>query len=197
MTISHPVEKKRFSYADYLTWADDQRRELIHGEPVLMSPAPNRSHQTVLRKLGYQIETYLRGKTCELFLAPFDVRLGESGVCNEGVFEVVQPDLLVVCNPSKLDEKGCFGAPDWIVEIISSSTASRDHIVKRELYEHFGVIEYWIVQPLDRLVMVYRLRPDGLLYGRPDVYAESDIVTVGIFPALQIDLKQVFDSGVI
>ncbi len=71
MTISHPFEKKRFSYADYLTWGDDQRRELIHGGPVLMPPAPNRSHQTVLKKLGYQIETYMRGKTCELFLAPF------------------------------------------------------------------------------------------------------------------------------
>ena len=109
-------------------------------------------------------------------------------------FNVVQPDLLVVCDPAKLDTHGCLGAPDWIIEIISPSTASKDHIVKRELYERFGVNEYWIVQPMDRLVMVYQLTPDGR-YGRPAVYSESDVITVGILPELQIDLKPVFKGA--
>jgi Uma2 family endonuclease len=194
MTIVQHSEKKKFSYADYLTWNDDQRWELINGEPLLMSPAPNRIHQTVLRKLGYQIESYLQDKTCELFFAPFDVRLEEPGTRNEDIFNIVQPDLLVVCDPAKLDTHGCIGAPDWIIEIISPSTASKDHIVKRELYEQVGVPEYWLVQPLDRLVMVYQLTPDRR-YGRPAVYSESDVVTVGILPELQIDLKPVFKGA--
>ncbi|MFH0998669.1 MAG: Uma2 family endonuclease [Pseudomonadota bacterium] len=193
MTIVQRSENERFSYADYLTWKDDQRWELINGEPVLMSPAPNRIHQTVLRKLGYQIESFMQGKACELFFAPFDVRLEEPGTCNKDVFHVVQPDLIVVCDSAKLDSHGCLGAPDWIIEIISPSTASKDHIIKRELYERFGVIEYWIVQPLDGLIMVYQLNPDGR-YGRPAVYSESDVITVGILPELQIDLKLVFQE---
>jgi Uma2 family endonuclease len=191
MTIEQHSEKEKFSYTDYLTWSDDQRWELINGEPLLMSPAPNRIHQTVLRRLGYQIEAYLQGKTCELFFAPFDVRLEEAETLNEDIFNVVQPDLIVVCDPAKLDKYGCHGAPDWTIEIISPSSASKDHIIKRELYEQFRVIEYWIVQPLDRLVMVYQLTSDGR-YGRPAVYSESDIITVGILPELQIDLKPVF-----
>ncbi|MBI5590627.1 MAG: Uma2 family endonuclease [Deltaproteobacteria bacterium] len=191
MTIVQHSEKERFSYADYLTWKDDQRWELINGEPLLMSPAPNRFHQTVSRKIEYQIESYLQGKSCEVFYAPFDVRLAEPETRTEDIVHVVQPDLLVVCDPSKLDTRGCLGAPDWIIEIISPSTASKDHIIKRELYERFGVTEYWIVQPLDRLVMVYQLNPDGR-YGRSAVYSASDIITVGILPELQIDLKLVF-----
>jgi Uma2 family endonuclease len=195
MTIVQHSEKEKFSYADYLTWHDDQRWELINGEPLLMAPAPNRIHQTVSRKLSYQIESYMQDKPCELFFAPFDVRLEEPGTSNEDIFNVVQPDLLVVCDPAKLDTHGCIGAPDWIIEIISPSTASKDHIIKRELYERFGVTEYWIVQPMDRLIMVYQLTPDRC-YGRPAVYSESDIVTVGILPELQIDLKPVFKGAV-
>ncbi|MHB9139847.1 MAG: Uma2 family endonuclease [Victivallaceae bacterium] len=191
MTIVQHSEKERFSYADYLTWNDDQRWELINGEPLLMSPAPNRFHQTVSRKIEFQIESYLRGKSCEVFYAPFDVRLAEPDTQTEDIIDVVQPDLLVICDPSKLDKRGCLGAPDWIIEIVSPSTASKDHIMKRELYERFGVIEYWIVQPMDRLVMVYQLTPDAR-YGRPAVYSESDVIPVGILPELQIDLKEVF-----
>jgi Uma2 family endonuclease len=191
VTIVQHSEKEKFSYADYLIWKDDRRWELINGEPLLMSPAPNRIHQTVSRKLEFQIETYLQGKTCEVFYAPFDVRLAEPDTRTEDIIHVVQPDLLVVCDPSKLDIHGCLGAPDWIIEIISPSTASHDHIVKRAIYERFGVKEYWIIQPVDRIVMVYRLTSERF-YGKPDVYSESDMITVGILPELQIDLKPVF-----
>jgi Uma2 family endonuclease len=194
MTIVQHSEKTKFSYADYLTWTDDQRWELINGEPLLMSPAPNRFHQTISRRIEYQIEHYLRDKTCEVFDSPFDVRLEQAGILDKNAFHVVQPDLLVVCDPSKLDSHGCLGAPDWIIEIISPSTASHDHIVKRTIYEQFGVKEYWIIQPVDRIVMVYQLTSGGC-YGKPDVYSESDSITVGILPELQIDLKSVFKGA--
>ena len=191
MTIVQHSEKERFSYADYLTWKDDQRWELINGQPLLMSPAPSRFHQTISRRVEYQIEHYLQDKSCEVFDSPFDVRLEAAGISDKNAFHVVQPDLLVVCDPSKLDDHGCLGAPDWIIEIISPSTASHDHIVKRAIYEQFGVKEYWIIQPADQIVMVYRLNAEGC-YGKPDVHSESDIIPVGIFPELQIDLKRVF-----
>lgn len=192
MAIVEHSNKQKFSYADYLTWKDDQRWEIIDGEPILMSPAPNRFHQTISRRIEYQIEHYLRDKVCEVFNAPFDVRLEDAEISDQNSFNVFQPDLLVVCDPAKLmNNHGCIGAPDWIVEIISPSTASRDHIVKRAIYERFGVKEYWIVQPTDRIIMVYRLSPEGF-YEKPDVFSETDIITVGILPELQIDLKDVF-----
>jgi Uma2 family endonuclease len=192
MAIVEHSNRQKFSYADYLTWKDDQRWEIIDGEPILMSPAPNRFHQTISRRIEYQIEHYLRDKVCEVFNAPFDVRLEDAEISDQNSFNVFQPDLLVVCDPAKLmNNHGCIGAPDWIVEIISPSTASRDHIVKRAIYERFGVKEYWIVQPTDRIIMVYRLSPEGF-YEKPDVFSETDIITVGILPELQIDLKDVF-----
>ncbi len=191
MTIVQHSEKEKFSYADYLSWKDDQRWELINGEPLLMSPAPNRYHQTISRRVGYQIEHYLQDKTCEVFDSPFDVRLEEAGISDQNSFYVVQPDLVVVCDPSKLDDHGCIGVPDWIIEIISPSTASHDHIVKRAIYERFGVKEYWIIQPAERIVMVYQLTHEGC-YGKPDVFSETDVITVGILPELQIVLKPVF-----
>jgi Uma2 family endonuclease len=192
MSIVEHAEKHKFSYSDYLTWEDDQRWEIIDGEPRLMSPAPNRFHQTILRRVAFQTEHYLQDKTCEAVISPFDVRLEHAEISDTNAFNVVQPDLLVVCDPAKLENNhGCIGAPDWVIEIISPSTASHDHIVKRALYERFGVKEYWIIQPMDCIVMVYQLSPEGF-YGKPDVYSETDIVTVGVLPELQIDLQRVF-----
>jgi len=191
MAIVKHSEEQKYSYADYLTWKDDQRWEIISGEPMLMSPAPNRAHQTILKRLALQIEPNMRDKSCELFLSPFDVRLEAPETSNDKIHHVVQPDLLVVCDPAKLNSRGCAGAPDWIIEIASPSTASKDHILKREIYERFGVIEYWIVQPLDRLIVVYHLGSDNR-YGKPAVYSDSDIVTAGILPDIQIDLNQIF-----
>ncbi len=192
MLSTQQIDQKRFSYADYLTWDDDKRWELIDGEPVLMSPAPNRLHQTISRRMLYQIENYLRNKPCEMFPAPFDVRLEAAETGNELAFHVVQPDIVVVCDPSKLDDHGCIGAPDWIIEITSPATASHDHIVKRAIYERFGVKEYWIIQPVDQIVMVYLLNDTGC-YGKPDVYCREDPVQVGILPELRIELKEIFD----
>jgi Uma2 family endonuclease len=182
---------ERFTYGDYLTWPDDQRWELLEGKPRLMSPGPNRRHQELLMALGSRLYAYLEGKTCRVYPAPFDVRLPRSGESDETVDTVVQPDLIVVCDPAKLDDRGCRGAPDLVIEITSPSTASVDHVQKKALYEGHGVREYWLVHPVDRIVMVYTLRPDGA-YGAPAVYGPDDSLPVGILDDLSLDLKQLF-----
>jgi Uma2 family endonuclease len=191
MPTSQPNAHARYTYADYLTWPDDQRWELLEGEPRLMSPGPNRRHQELLMALGSRLYDYLQGKTCRIYPAPFDVRLAKAGEPDENVDTVVQPDLIVVCDPAKLDDRGCRGAPDLVVEITSPSTASLDHIRKKALYERHGVREYWLVHPVDRIVMVYTLQPDGS-YGAPAVYGPEDSLPVGIFEDFSVDLKQLF-----
>lgn len=188
-----PVDRPgdRFTYRDYLTWPEDQRWELLEGEPRLMSPGPNRRHQELLVELMVAFHTYLRDKPCRVYPAPFDVRLAKAGEPDEAVDTVVQPDLIVVCDPAKLDDRGCRGAPDLVVEITSPSTASLDHIRKKALYERHGVREYWLVHPVDRIAMIYTLRPDGA-YGAPAVYGPEDTLPVGIFDDFSLDLKQLF-----
>lgn len=191
--MAHPQIKPgdRYTYGDYLNWPETQRWELIEGVPCDMTPAPSRRHQRLLTQLAVSIGSYLDGKPCQLYLAPFDVRLPRGTEADEEVDTVVQPDLVVVCDAAKLDDRGCRGAPDWVIEILSPSTAARDHIEKRALYEKHGVREYWLVHPTDRLVMVYR-RDESGRYGAPAVYAADRQVAVGIFEDLTLDLKRVF-----
>ncbi len=183
--------KRPYTYGDYLTWRDDERWELIDGVPYNMTPAPSRIHQRVSRELLRQIADYLDGKTCEVYAAPFDVRLPQGDEEDEGIETVVQPDLVVVCDPKKLDERGCRGAPDWVIEILSPETAARDMKIKRDLYERVGVREYWLVDPANKTVQIYLQGADGR-YGRPEIYAAGDRVKVGIFPELVVDLAKVF-----
>ncbi len=192
MTLPNFKEHDRFTYADYLTWDDDQRWELIDGEAFCMSPGPNRLHQKWLGELFVQFHTYLEGKTCEVYLAPFDVRLPENSVASdEETITVVQPDLMVVCDHDKLDDRGIKGAPDLVVEIISPSTAKRDITTKYELYQRHGVKEYWLMYPNDRTLLVYRLSADSR-YAPPEVFGEGDIVPVPLLGDLAIDMGKVF-----
>jgi Uma2 family endonuclease len=181
----------RYTYGDYLTWDDGERWELIDGVPYNMSPAPARRHQGILMDLSRQFATYLLDKPCKAYPAPFDVRLPEGDEADEAIATVVQPDLVIVCNPDKLDDKGCRGAPDLVVEILSPSTSGKDLKQKFNLYEQRGVREYWIVDPSGGTVMVFRLGKDGR-YGRPEVYSDEDAAPVGIFDDLVIDLRTVF-----
>ena len=183
--------EERFTYGDYLTWDDDQRWELIDGVPYNMSPAPTVRHQLILGELHRQVANWLLDKPCQVFIAPFDVRLPEDDESDEQVETVVQPDLSIICDKSKLDEAGCRGAPDLIVEILSPSTAHKDLKVKFERYERAGVQEYWIVDPNGSTVQIYTLGAEGR-YGRPEAYGAVDRVSVGIFPDLEIDLAVVF-----
>lgn len=155
--------RERFTYRHYKTWPDAERWELIEGQAWNMSPAPNRPHQRLQRKLGGAIDRFLEGKPCELYYAPFDVLLPDGKEEDDEVDTVVQPDILVYCDRSKLTEAGARGAPDLVVEILSPSTAKKDQHDKFSLYERHGVREYWIVDPEGRWLCVYRLErgPDG------------------------------------
>ncbi|OGK04804.1 MAG: hypothetical protein A2W80_16130 [Candidatus Riflebacteria bacterium GWC2_50_8] len=181
--------KRRYSYADYLNWPNDERFELIDGIIYNMN-APLRIHQKISMELCRQLATFFLGKTCEVYAAPFDVRLPKLSPKDDDIYDVIQPDISVICDPKKLDEKGCLGAPDLVVEVLSSSTSSHDHIRKRALYERTGVKEYWLVDPNNRTVMVYKL-VNGI-YQKLEGYYDHETVTSGLFPELSLDLKTVF-----
>lgn len=185
-------EQERFTYADYLTWLDDERWELIDGVPYAMSPAPNRMHQKVSAVLFNQIFNHLKGKMCEAYSAPFDVRLPEiQESSDEQIETVVQPDIVVICDPGKLDDRGCKGAPDLVIEILSPSTAEHDLKDKFYLYQRVGVLEYWIANQTDKTLMIFKMNAAGE-YGRPEMYGSRDVVAVPLLGDLEIDLAEVF-----
>ena len=188
-----PAQKKDeiLTYADYLKWDDGERWELIDGFAYNMTPAPSRMHQKISVELTFQFMSYLRNTRCSMYAAPFDVRLYENDDAADAVTTVVQPDLSVICDPSKLDDRGCKGCPDLVVEILSPATARKDTKEKFERYERAGVREYWIADPSAKTVTVFK-RLDGGLFGRPDVYGHEERIKVGIFEDLEIDLQPVF-----
>jgi Uma2 family endonuclease len=174
-----------YTYDDYASWPDDVRYELIGGVPYMMSPGPSRSHQKISSALFYQLYNYLDGKQCEVYVAPFDVRLN----ADEEDDTVVQPDILVVCDLEKLDEKGVKGAPDVVVEILSQSTEKFDALVKLNLYRKYGVKEYWIVNPTAKVVTVHLLK-DGEYV--TVAYGENDVAPLVTLKDCGIDLAKVF-----
>ena len=194
MNISLDLSK-RYTYADYLTWMDDVRRELIEGF-IKMLPAPRLSHAEVSRKISLHLELYLMMNqcTCKVFYAPVDVRFpkgAETGY--DKIDTVVQPDIFVVCDLSKLDEDGCCGSPDMIVEIISPSTAKKDMTEKFVLYEEHGVREYWIVHPKDKAIHAFLLQDNGK-YDTGKMYERKGKIPVHIFNGYLIDLADIFSE---
>jgi Uma2 family endonuclease len=190
--MASPAEKnQKLTYGDYLEWPDEERWEIIDGELFNITPTPSRRHQDVLMALASKFYNFLEDKFCEVYVAPFDVRLPEGDQSEKEINTVVQPDLTVICDPAKLDEKGCLGSPDLIIEIISPSTAAHDYIRKLTLYERRQVPEYWIVHPIDKTAMVFQLN-DHREYGKPRIYAGADQIPVGLFPDLIVDLRKVF-----
>ncbi|MFI3119884.1 MAG: Uma2 family endonuclease [Methylococcaceae bacterium] len=177
--------QQKYTYADYAQWPEDERWELIDGVPYAMT-APQRLHQKIVSELSRQVGNYLQGKPCEIYVAPFDVRLPRQDEADAKVETVVQPDLSVICDPSKLDKQGCRGAPDWIIEVLSPSTALKDMNTKRGLYERHGVQEYWIIHPEDRWTLIYTLDAQGR-YGQPGVFGMDEPTVVQRFPELSID----------
>jgi len=157
-------DSEHHSYGDYLTWLDDVRYELIDGEAYILAPTPDLAHQEVAGEIYCQVSTILLGKPCRVLIAPIDVRLPKLNEDDDRIDTVVQPDVLVVCD----DRRGVRGAPDWIVEVLSPSTASHDQIKKRQLYERHGVREYWLIHPVDRVLTVYILSNGE--YGKPEFY---------------------------
>lgn len=175
----------RFTYADYCRWPEGERWELIDGQAFAMSPAPSRIHQEFVVELAAQIHPKLANSPCRVYVAPFDVRLPRAQESDDEIDTVVQPDLAVICDPAKLDDKGCRGAPDWIIEILSPHSAAHDQIRKRALYERHGVREYWLLHPIDRLLTIYRLESNGS-FGKPEVVELTGSTAVGIIPGLEI-----------
>jgi Uma2 family endonuclease len=181
-----------YTYADYLTWDDNERWEIINGVAYNMSPAPITRHQLISSEIVKQIGVFLDkyNKPCLVFHAPFDVRFPQDAQDDE-IIDVVQPDVSVICDVSKLDEKGCHGAPNFIIEILSPSTSKKDLVDKRILYENNGVQEYWLIDPTHNIATVYRLEASGK-YGRPLIHANKGKLEVQCLTGLTIDLDLVF-----
>jgi Uma2 family endonuclease len=183
-----------YTYADYLSWIDDKRRELINGVVFDLLSAPTRWHAGITTNLASVVNWFIKKRKgkCKVFHAPFDVRLPKNGeTADNKVYTVVQPDICVVCDPNKLDEKGCIGAPDLIVEVQSPSTAKRDLYEKFNLYEEAGVREYWVVFSGDKGLTVFLLQENGK-FDEGTSYQFTGKVPVSIFKGLEIDLEELF-----
>ncbi|HJG87487.1 Uma2 family endonuclease [Pseudoflavonifractor capillosus] len=183
-------KEERYTLADVLTWDEQERAELIDGALVMMAP-PSRIHQKISAELGRQLGNYLEGKKCEVYAAPFAVRLFEkAGDRPEDVDTLVEPDLSVICDPGKLDDMGCKGAPDLIIEILSPSTQRHDRLTKYNLYQRAGVREYWIVDPAARSIQSFVLE-DGH-YTAAGFGSPGDVLKVNVLEGCFIELSKVF-----
>ena len=187
-----PAEKARYTFADVLAWDENERAEIIDGEPVMMAP-PTTVHQLISMELSRQLGNYLEGKKCLAIPAPFAVRLFEKDGDNpEDVDTMVEPDISIVCDRDKLDKHGCKGAPDMVVEILSPSTQRHDRLVKLGLYQRAGVREYWIVSPEEQTVQVF-LQRDGSLQLH-EVYDRQGVAKVNVLDGCFVELSKVFSE---
>ena len=186
-----PAEKERYTFADVLAWEENERAEIIDGEAVMMAP-PSSIHQEIAAEVTRQFGNYLEGKRCKVYPAPFGVRLFErNGDAPEDVDTMVEPDLSVVCDRSKIDNHGCKGAPDLVIEILSPSTRRHDRLVKLDLYQRAGVREYWIVDPEYKSVQVFTQDGGGSLKLHED-YGREDVAKVNVLDGGFIELSKVF-----
>lgn len=201
--ILAPEPGKLYTYSDYITWNDGKRYELIDGVayemdapprselidgiPFILS-APTRRHQEILFELAVQLRNFLKGKPCKVYVAPFDIHFNADGADNT----VLQPDISIICDHSKLTDAGCNGAPDLAIEILSPSTTQRDRLVKLKVYEKYGVREYWIVEPENNAVTVYTLE-NGRYF--VNVHTEAGTVPVNILDGCVIDLTEIFSES--
>ncbi|HAI74985.1 MAG TPA: restriction endonuclease [Microscillaceae bacterium] len=185
-----------YSYADYLTWRFEQSVELIKGKIFKMSPAPSVKHQRISGRVYLSVGSYFQKQNCDVFSAPFDVRLldkKKSSKANAEVYTVVQPDICVICDKAKLDERGCIGAPDLIIEILSPGNSKKEMKIKYALYEESGIQEYWIVFPSEHVLQQYILNEQGK-YVLNNSFTEDEVFNAHIFPDLQIDLADIFEE---
>jgi len=186
MELVKEAEPKYYTYTDFLEWDEDVRAELLDGELVMMAP-PLRSHQGASGEIFFQIRTFLTGKKCKVYSAPFAVRLfPQKNKRDDTVFE---PDVVVVCDPEKLDDRGCNGPPDMVVEVVSPSSAKYDRVLKFRKYQKAGVREYWIVDPDIKTVQVCVLENGRYV---TSVYDENDKAPITVLEGCEINLAGVF-----
>jgi Uma2 family endonuclease len=183
---------KVYTYADYFKWKFEERVELIKGKIFKMSPTANRKHQKIVGKIHIRLGIFLENKKCEVYVAPFDVRLPIKSKDDKDIITVLQPDVCVVCDQSKLDDKGCIGAPDIVVEVLSPGNNAKELKNKYEVYEQSGVKEYWVVSPQDETVLIHLL--EGGQFKLLPVKVAGDVVTSPILPGFAMDVKDLFKS---
>jgi Uma2 family endonuclease len=183
-------DTRHHTYTDYLTWSDNCGNELINGTAYIREPpAPSPSHQEIVVELCRQAANALKGKLCRVYVAPFDVRLPKSTEADDQIDTVVQPDVLIVSDLRKIDARGMRGAPDWIAEVLSPSTASYDQIVKLPAYERAGVREVWLIHPIDQILRIYKLEAGH--YGRETILELKGQTQLTAVPGVTIDWDQV------
>lgn len=190
--LNEPDLSGSYTAADYLSWKLEEMVELIRGKIFRMSPAPNTRHQRIYSDL-YKI--FLRAEddigNCSMWQAPTDVYLVHAGEDFMKTRNVVQPDIFIACDPTKIHEKGCFGAPDFVVEILSPSTSKKDASLKLELYREYGVREYWMISVEERMIFVYLLNESGeYVPQKPAV--EGQEISPRDFPQIIVELTELF-----
>lgn len=192
--VEEPDPSISYTYADYLKWKFEERLELIKRKIFKMSPAPNRIHQKVCGNLHLVLGSFLKRKECHVFIVPVDVRLPvKNKKKHDEVTTVVQPDLCIVCDESKLDELGCCGAPDLMIEILSPGNSKKEVRIKYELYQEAGVKEYWLINPVEENLIVYIFQQDGK-YGVGKMYASGETISTEILPGLKANTTEFFES---
>jgi len=193
--VGLPAKKgeKPYTYAQYLAWPDGERWELIDGVAYDMSAAPSRQHQEIVMAISAEVFQFLKSKPCRVYTAPFDVRLSEDrDRKDDEIYTVVQPDISVFCRADVLDDRGARGAPDLVIEVLSPNTSVKDQREKLELYERYGVKEYWIIDPHNHVVSVYILRRGA--YAKPAVYGPADTIECATLKGWVLDLGDILGS---
>lgn len=191
--VEEPDSSNTYTYADYLQWQFEERLELFRGKIFRLS-APNTRHQEISGNLTAVLHAYLKGKECKVFHAPFDVRLPLKNKKNDDeVITVVQPDVCVICDQLKLDSRGCCGAPDLVIEILSPGNSKKEIKLKHELYEEAGVKEYWIINPVEENIVVFLLNEEEKFSGLK-MYAGDDTIESIAVPGLNINLTEIFTN---
>ena len=194
MQLSDLDFDKTYTYADYLTWTCDERLEILKGKLFKMTPAPNRFHQRLSGIISKKLSVFLERKPYHVYSAPFDVRLSRKNAADKTVTTVFQPDICVVCDLTKLDDRGCVGAPDIVVEILSPGNNKKELQNKFEIYEEAGIKEYWVVWPVEQTVLQYTLNGEGK-YVPSKILVAGDEVTTSILPGFVLDLEEVFEEA--
>lgn len=193
MELANLDLNKVYTYADYYKWKFDERVELIKGYIFKMSPGPNRLHQEISGGISFQLQKFLERSPCKVYMAPFDVRFPRKSKADKDIITVLQPDICVVRDRSKLDDRGCIGAPDIVVEVLSPSNNKKELKNKYEIYEEAGVKEYWVVWPYEQTMIVYTLT-DGKFVSSP-VISGGDILTSSVLPGFSLNISELFQDN--
>jgi len=182
-----------YSYSNYLNWLFPERVELIKGKIFKMSPAPSRVHQEVAGNIFLNLGVFLKDKPCKVYSAPFDVRFPKEGIADKDVYTVLQPDICVICDKSKLDARGCIGAPDLVVEVLSPGNTKMELLNKYKVYEEFFVKEYWVVSQSDQNILIYTLNDLGK-FQPSKIFTLSEKITSSVLPGFELALDDVFED---